>query len=990
MNRHRIGLWLRWSAAALVVAGTAWAGSFGRVIPIGGQAADIALDEARGALYIANFTANRIEVLSLACLSFHSSMNVAPQPGALALSPDGQYLVVAHFGNFQSPNSPSNGLTVIDLNAGTKQSFTLGSPPLGLAFGADDLALVVTSTEFLLFDPVSGSTRSLDTIAGVTARTLPVPPANFPPQIIAATVAASGDGLYIYGLTDTIRFSYDVVRKQVRSGGYGSSPALGPRVISVSRDGSYYTAGWGLFDSRGKMVSQFINPSGALNVGSHAIDSDAGIIYAQVPEPGAASAVLGVYDADNLTLREQLQLRENLAGHAVLNANRDVLYAVSESGAMILPVGALNQAHRLAAQQEDLVFRGNFCDKRVITQQLTVVDPGGGSTDFALEPSVPGITVAPASGMTPAVVQVRVDPSVFQAQKGTVTAAIQLRSTSAVNIPVPVRVLINNREPDQRGTFINVPGKLVDVLADPVRNRFYVLRQDKNQVLVFDGATYDQIAALRTSNVPTRMAITFDRHYLLVGHDDAQLVQVYDLETLETEQPIIFPSGHYPRSLAVSGNAILAAVRNAAGPNMIDRIDFAARTAAPLPSLGIFENKINIDTVLVASPNGSSILAASADGNVMLYSASSDTFTVSRKDFPSLAGSYAASSFDQYLAGNNLLNSSLVLVNKLESGTGASSGFAFVDQFAFRTTAGEASGPGVVQRVDLTLGQSVRPTRMAECPPASSPLTVFTRTLAPLYDRSALISLTISGFTVLPWNYDAAVAPPRIAGIVNAADGSLPVAPGGLVSIYGSELSPVNLATREIPLPTALGDSCLTVNGVAIPMLFVSSSQINAQLPFNVDGRAILVLRTPGGVSDNYNFTILPAAPSVFRSGSAGPETGIPTLVRALNNELVTPTNPIHPRDEIVIFATGLGRTSPAVDSGMPAPSDPLPVAIIPPQVTLGGTPLNVNYAGLAPGEIGVYQINATVPDRVPLGMSVPLVIDQGGSSTTLDVRVVQ
>ena len=63
-------------------------------------------------------------------------------------------------------------------------------------------------------------------------------------------------------------------------------------------------------------------------------------------------------------------------------------------------------------------------------------------------------------------------------------------------------------------------------------------------------------------------------------------------------------------------------------------------------------------------------------------------------------------------------------------------------------------------------------------------------------------------------------------------------------------ISPVNLATKEIPLPTALADSCLTVNGVPIPMLFVSSTLINAQLPFNVDGNATMVLRTPGGVSE--------------------------------------------------------------------------------------------------------------------------------------------
>ena len=243
---------------------------------------------------------------------------------------------------------------------------------------------------------------------------------------------------------------------------------------------------------------------------------------------------------------------------------------------------------------------------------------------------------------------------------------------------------------------------------------------------------------------------------------------------------------------------------------------------------------------------------------------------------------------------------------------------------------------------------------------------------------------------MLPWNYDAAVAPPQITSVVNAADGTKPVAPGGLISVYGQQMSPVNIATQEIPLPTALGESCLTVNGIAVPMLFVSSQQINGQLPVNVTGNATMTLRTPGGISDNFYFTILPAAPSIFRSGMAGPETGLATVFRNDNGQLITPTNPIHPNDIITIYATGMGATSPAVDSGMPAPADPLPNTVIAPSVTLGGVPLNVLYAGLAPGEVGVYQINASVPSGVPQGMDIPLVVAQAGSSTTLSVRVVK
>src|SRR6476660_11354 len=253
---YRMGFWLAAVALGLLLApglvAPVYAGTFGLVVPIGGQAGDIALDEPRGVLYIANFTANRIDLMSLKDFTVHTSLNVAPNPGSLALSPDGNYLVVAHFGNYTAPSAPSNALTVINLSANNAtQTFALGDPPLGVAFGYDGFALVVTTTNFILFDPTNGQTRVVDTIAGVTAKTLPVPPANFPPNIVAASLNVSADNFHVYGLTDTIRFHYNVLTHEILSLGYTSSPPMGPRVVSVSRDGAFYSAGWGLFSSSG-------------------------------------------------------------------------------------------------------------------------------------------------------------------------------------------------------------------------------------------------------------------------------------------------------------------------------------------------------------------------------------------------------------------------------------------------------------------------------------------------------------------------------------------------------------------------------------------------------------------------------------------------------------------------------------------------------------------------------------------------------------------
>lgn len=984
---------LRALVALAAFAGLLGAGTLGRVVPIGGQGADLALDEARGVLYVANFTANRIEVLSLATQRIQTSINVSSQPSSLALSPDGKYLVIAHYGNFAPPASSGNALTVLELDSGNRQTFAMGTPPLGVAFGLDGQALVVTTQEFVVFDPVSGTTQVIDTLSGLAAKTLPQPQANFPTNIVAASVGTSGDGLWIWGFGDNVMFRYDVANRALSASLYTASPALGPRAVSVSQDGRLAAMGWAIQDFNFYDLAEYPNPAGTLNLGSVLIDSARGLVYGQVAGKSSGSnqaPVLHVGEWDNLTTREQIQLPENLAGKSVLSSDGNTMYAISDSGVTVIPIGQLDRAPRVAALQEDLVFRGNFCARNVPAQQLTIVDPGGGNTPFTLSVEGTGLRLSQTSGVTPATIQVSVDAAAVANQKGTSTATIKINSALAVNVAVPVRVLINNKEPDQRGTFVNVPGKLQDLMADPVRDRFYVLRQDKNQVLVYDGGNSARVATLRTCSKPMSMAVTFDRQFLLVGCDQSHFMSVFDLETLEPTQPIRMEKGDYVQSVATSNRAILAATRSSSGgSNGVHRIDMVTRTSTKLPSLGIFENKVAVNTVLTSSPNGSTILFASSDGNVMLYDANVDSFTISRKDFPSLSGSYAASSFDQYVVGNFLLNRSLVRTATFDSTSGQASGFAFVDNEGFRTTAASASAPGVIQRVTAA-GSGIRATRMAEAPLLSSSDSAFTRTIAPMYSRNAIVNLTTSGFTMLPWSYDDAVAPPRLSRVVNAADQTSSVAPGGLVTIQGSNLSPVNLASRELPLPTALGESCLTVNGLPVPVLFVSPNQINAQLPFQATGNVAMILRTPGGVSDTYNLTIQPQAPSVFRTTVEGLDNEVPTVVREANSTVVTDSNPLHRNDTITIYLTGLGQTNPPVEAGVPSPADPVATPLVAPTVRLGGVALNVSGSGLVPGEVGQYQITATVPRNVPLGLSVPLEIRQGSNGTTLNVRVVE
>ncbi len=1018
-GKHNVKGMLVLFALAVFSTSSLLSATFGTVVEIGGHASDLALDERRGVVYVSNFTANRIDVVSTSDYSLKPSLWVPAQPASLALSPDQRYLVVAHYAG-TGTTTAGNGITILDLDANLTRTMASGSPPLAVAFGADGMALIVTTSAVLLLDPPSGITTTLATVSDLTAEKLPVTYPKYPPEIVKASANSSVDHRHIFaiaalGSDDQILYLYyDVVAHRLTTSGYTTSPKLGPRVVSVADDGSYAVLGWALVNRRGTLLAQFGNSLGNFELGSHALDSARGILYAQVPEAGSTATTstssgttqqsdattglpfLMVVDADNLALRERLWLPENLAGKALLSSEGAYMYAVSESGLTILPVGALSRAPRVMAAKEDLLFRGNYCDRRGQWQEVEIVDPGGGNTPFSLVSSSRGVSVSPESGITPAKVRVIVDPNVFQNAKGTSEVQIEIRSSRAVNIPTAIRILLNNREPDQRGSFFNVPGKLADVLADPVRDRFYVLRQDTNQVLVFNGSTYEQIAALRTGNTPWQMAITLDGRHLITTADNSQIAHVFDLETLTPSRFIEMPGGHYPRSIAISGNAILIACRVAGPKHTIDRVDFENRRATELPSLGIYENKIDENTALAASPSGDTILVAQPDGSVLLYSASAGTFTAARRDLKGLSGAVGAPSDDRFLVDNYLLNRSLVVMNRLDTGLGLTSGAAGVDGTGIRTAAASAAAPGVIERIDLRAGLGYRAVRTSEAPPLISTTATqksgrsFIRSLAPLSNRRSIVSLSTSGFTALSWEYDASVTAPTIERVVNAADESPKVAPGSLIKVLGRDLSPDSESNQALPLTGLLGESCLTVNGIPVPMSSISPTQIVGQLPFSITGQSLMLLKGPGGVSNQFSFNVLPQAPSVFLSSVSGSKDRFASIIREANSDLVTFTNPIHPEDRIAIFLTGMGVTEPAVVAGYPGPSDPLSRAAVQPEVTLGGTGLPLDFAGLTPGQVGVYQINARVPWWISAGMDVPLAIRQGGETTTIFVRVVK
>ena len=1026
------------------------AATFGTAVPVRGTVSDLALDESRGRLYLANFSAGRIEILNTRDLSFGAPVSLAAAPSALALSPDNHYLVAGSYAAYATPAPPApppapNGLVIIDLTANTQQTVTLTDPVLAMAFGAASQALVVTTKEFLLLDPATGATHSLG-VANLKGNPLPVPFGTFPPNITDASTGVSGDGQVIYVLAESNDPQFPVAILQYHIGGaqvnvveYITSPPLGPRSVSVNYDGTSFLAGWLLFGLVGRPdgaiqtdIAQFPYAQGDFRSGGVAFDWKRNLIYADVPVTLKEAPVLHIVDSDNLTVHERIRLPQSMTGRSVFSGDMQTLYAISDSGIMVLPVGSVaTTAPRVAARQEDVLFQSDSCNRSVISQFVDIVDLGGGNIDFSLSTSpANGISLSQTSGTTPARVRIDVNPAAFQQAKGTTIATLNIQSAKGVGIPAGVRLLINVSDFNQRGTIVDVPGRITDILADPQRNRVYLVRQDKNLVLVYDATTFKPIpaAALRTGNTPMGMAITQDQKYLLVGNDNSKIANVFDLDTLQpvvcaASQPLPCPiwfgdNAAAPHMIAVGNGAIWATARSSDVKTQgLYRVNFDARSATPPPVLGlVFCNTtatsatptapstcpIPPTAALAASPSGNYIMLALADGSAALWQSGIDRWVESRHDFTSFGGAFGALSDNLFVVDNNLLDLSLYPAGTLQNGTGSSSGVIAYGNTVVRATAAAATAPGTLERIDTVnlRSYSLTPAREAPQTPASWQATPpvgqigqsilpFSRTVAVSPDQSSIILLTQSGLTVAPQNFDAPTPIPSVTGVTNLADSTPAVAPGGLIQISGAGLAPAAAGASALPLPTSLGESCVTVNGTAIPLFLVSDSEIAAQLPFTASGNVPLVVHNPGGLSSPFSLAVQDFAPAIFHNGAAGDQTGLATVVRDSNNELVTFANPIHPNEMISIYLTGLGQTSPPAPLGDAAPADPLAVASTAPSVTLGGQTLAVMFAGLVPGEVGVYQINAYVPRGIREASQTPLVVTQGAASTSLTVRVV-
>lgn len=267
--------------------------------------------------------------------------------------------------------------------------------------------------------------------------------------------------------------------------------------------------------------------------------------------------------------------------------------------------------------------------------------------------------------------------------------------------------------------------------------------------------------------------------------------------------------------------------------------------------------------------------------------------------------------------------------------------------------------------------------------------------------RSSIIAVTvtaddapmnISGTTSVSGSLQNSATAPVMStgGILNAASYALsaPIAPGTLVAIFGSNLANGTGSSTAFPLSNELSGTLVTIGGEPAPLMFATPGQINAVVPYGlpVNTHVQVIVQQGDAYTSPQAITLSAATPAIFTTTATGSGQGI--IVRPDGN-IAQGATPAQPGDEIVIFAGGLGDTTPEATAGQETPLSPLLYAANTVTLAIGGKTARVDFAGLVPTLTGLYQINAAVPSGVQ-GNAVPVVLTVAGQPSPPVTMAVQ
>jgi uncharacterized protein (TIGR03437 family) len=222
-------------------------------------------------------------------------------------------------------------------------------------------------------------------------------------------------------------------------------------------------------------------------------------------------------------------------------------------------------------------------------------------------------------------------------------------------------------------------------------------------------------------------------------------------------------------------------------------------------------------------------------------------------------------------------------------------------------------------------------------------------------------------------------------GIVNNASFIPQVAPGSLFTIFGNNMSSGTQNGFPIPLPTSFNGTTVTVNGVAAPLLFVSPTLINAQIPVNTSPGTGNVTVSFNGNTANGTVQVVAASPGFFVQTIGGLNFA---LGQHSDGSFVTPAKPARPGETIGFFGTGIGPINPPIASGQGAGAAPnLSMSSSPFSATINGVNAPVSFLGLTPGLVALMQVNIQVPPGTPNG-NLPLILTINGVQSQAGISI--
>lgn len=218
----------------------------------------------------------------------------------------------------------------------------------------------------------------------------------------------------------------------------------------------------------------------------------------------------------------------------------------------------------------------------------------------------------------------------------------------------------------------------------------------------------------------------------------------------------------------------------------------------------------------------------------------------------------------------------------------------------------------------------------------------------------------------------AVAAIPVVQNVTDSAGYGPRVAPGSLASIFGTGLAADTESAANFPLPTGLGGASVTIGSATAPLLYVSATQINFQVPSSLtSGTVQLVVNGPGGASASFSVTVTSAAPAIYQYGTNR------AVAQNASGAVNASSAPATAGSVIVVYLTGVGAVQNPVSDGASTPASPLSSATATASATIGPSTATVQFIGLASGFAGLAQANIQIP-ALATG-DYPLTITVGG-----------